>query len=287
MPPHPLLQRYAHSAMASDLRLFYYDAGVGDETPIVLVHGLGDEADTWAHVLPQLARRRRVIAPDLPGKGRSDAPHRAFTLAFLASAVAGLLDTLGIARAVLVGHSLGAAVVQRLALAQPDRAERLVLIDGGLPIAPRRPPRQLWPLLAPGMGEAIYTSLRRSQDAAYDTLRPYYYALDGLPADDRAFLRERVSARVWSGSQRRAFFSMLRWLAVDQATRADGFRARLARMTTPTRLVWGEHDALQPLAYAAALEKVIPHAELHVIPECGHNAQQEHPDEVAALIQGG
>jgi pimeloyl-ACP methyl ester carboxylesterase len=80
---------------------------------------------------------------------------------------------------------------------------------------------------------------------------------------------------------------MLRWLAVDQATRAAGFRARLARMPTSTRLVWGEHDVLQPVASAEALAALLPHAELHVIAECGHNAQQERPDAVSALIQAG
>lgn len=62
MTPHPALQPYARSITAGGLRLFYYDAGAGDETPMLLVHGRGDEADTWHRLLPPLARSRRVIA---------------------------------------------------------------------------------------------------------------------------------------------------------------------------------------------------------------------------------
>src|SRR3712207_6043758 len=161
MPPAPELQSYAQSIVVDGLRLHYFDTGPHSTVPIVLVHGLGDEADTWRHIFPALARWRRVIALDLPGFGRSEKPRRAYTLAFFARTIAELLDALGIRRAGLVGHSMGAAVAQRLALAQPACVEQLVLIGGGLPTQARRPPAQLWLFLAPGLGEMFYTSLRR------------------------------------------------------------------------------------------------------------------------------
>ena len=284
MTPHPALQPYARSAVVRGTRLFYYDAGPSGQPPVVLVHGLGDEADTWRHILPALAMRRRVIAPDLPGFGRSDGPARGYSSAFFAQAVGALLAELRIDRATLVGHSMGAAIVQRLALARPDLAERLVLIDGGLATAPSRPPPQIWLFLAPGLGEAAYTSLRRSQDMAYATLRPYYHDLDALPPDDRAFLRERVWARVWSAKQRRAFLSALRWLAIDGATRADAFRERAARRGTPTLLIWGERDLIVPLAAGEALAAQIPGAELQAIAGAGHHPEHEQPAAVLELL---
>ncbi|HEX9374400.1 MAG TPA: alpha/beta fold hydrolase, partial [Roseiflexaceae bacterium] len=178
MAPPPDLRRFSREAtLAGGLRLHYYEAGAPSAPPLVLVHGLGDEADTWRHVLLPLSQEYRVIAPDLPGFGRSDRPRRAYTLAFFAQAVAGLFGTLGIARATLAGHSLGAAIVQRLALARPQLVERLVQVSGGLPIEARRPAGPLWWFLTPGAGELVYTSLRRSQDEAYATLRPYYVDL--------------------------------------------------------------------------------------------------------------
>jgi pimeloyl-ACP methyl ester carboxylesterase len=286
MPPHPALQPYARSAVVDGTRLFYYDAGAGDGPPLLLVHGLGDEADTWWRVLPWFARRRRVLALDLPGFGRSDHPRRAYTTGFFARSVAGLLAALGIGRAVLVGHSMGAAVVQRLALARPDMAERLVLIDGGLPTRRSYPRGPIWLFLAPGLGEAAYTSLRRSQDQAYATLRPYYRDLDALPAEDRAFLRERVWARVWSDGQRRAFLSALRWMAIDQAARAGAFRERLARMPIPTRILWGDGDQIAPPAAGSALAELLPNAELRVVAGGGHNLHQERPAEVIDALLG-
>ena len=151
MPPAPALQSYAQSMVVDGLRLHYYDSGPHEFAPIVLIHGLGDEADTWRHIFPAVARWRRVIALDLPGFGRSEKPRRAYTLAFFARTVAEMLAALGVRRALLVGHSMGAAVAQRLALAQPRQAEHLVLIGGGLPIQARRPAAPIWLFLAPGL----------------------------------------------------------------------------------------------------------------------------------------
>lgn len=281
------LQPFARTvATAGGLRLHVYEAGDEDAPPLVLVHGLGDEADTWRHVILPLAGRFRVVAPDLPGFGRSQQPRTAYTPAFFARALEGLLDALGIARATLVGSSLGAAVAQRLALARPERVARLALVGGALPVDAGPPPLQMLPFLTPGLGEAMYTGLRASQDAAYETLRPYYADLDALPADDRAFLRERVWARVWSGGQRRAFLSALRWLAVERALRAAELRVRLARLRTPTLLVWGEHDHINARAGGEAMAALLPDARLVTVAGAGHLPHQERPDAFATLLDG-
>jgi pimeloyl-ACP methyl ester carboxylesterase len=140
MPIPTALQPYSRTIAAGGPWLHYYDAGAGAGPPLVLIHGLGDEADTWRHVLPLLAARRRVITPDLPGFGRSDKPHRAYTTAFFARTIAALMAELGIARAELAGSSMGAVVAQRLALARPALVERLILIGGGMALAAFPPP---------------------------------------------------------------------------------------------------------------------------------------------------
>jgi pimeloyl-ACP methyl ester carboxylesterase len=275
---------YSQTIRAGEARLHYYDAGVGD-SPIVLIHGLGDEADTWRHMIAPLAGHHRVIAPDLPGFGRSDKPRRAYTVTFFAQTIEALMHGLGLRKATLVGSSLGAAVAQRLALARPHLVERLVLVGGALPIEPTRPSAPLWLFLTPGLGEAMYTSLRRSQDEAYATLRPYYADLDALPDADRAFLRERVWERVWSAGQRRAFLSALRWASFERVARAAVFRAHLATLTIPTALVWGERDLITPRASGAALAQLLPSARFHLIAGSGHLPQQERPVELLECIQ--
>lgn len=285
MEPHEALRPYARVVQTGGLALHCFVAGPEGAPALLLIHGIGDEGDTWRHVLPALAGRFRVVAPDLPGYGRSAPLPGAMTVTALARTMADLLGALGIAHATLAGHSGGAMVAQRLALAAPRLVERLVLVAGCLPVTPRLPPLSpLWLFLTPGAGELAYTSLRRSQDEAYATLRPYYADLDALPEKERAFLRERVWARVWSDRQRAAFLSMLRWITIDRYARAAQYREQLARCRVPTTLVWGGRDALVGLAEGEAMAALVPGAQLHVIPGCGHNVQQERPGELAAII---
>lgn len=118
--------------------------------PRLLVHGLGDEADTWRHVLPALAAQRRAIAVDLPGFGRSDKPDAPYSVPWYAGVLLDLLDTLQIERVALAGHSLGAVTSHWLALEQPARIERLALLDGGLVAKPGK--LDLGTMLFPGAG---------------------------------------------------------------------------------------------------------------------------------------
>jgi pimeloyl-ACP methyl ester carboxylesterase len=287
MEPPEALRPFASTVRVGDLSLHCYIAGPEGAPALLLVHGLGDEADTWRRVLPALAERYRVVAPDLPGFGRSSAPRRAGSAAFYARTLAGLMGALGLARVTAVGHSGGAMIAQRLALGAPQLVERLALVSGCLPVATAGlPGGAIYAFLTPGLGELIYTSLRRSQDEAYATLRPYYADLDGLPEEEREFLRRRVWARVWSERQRAAFLSMLRWSAIDAATRSGRYREQLARCRTPTRLIWGEQDQIIPRALGDAMAALVPGASMHTIPACGHLPQQERPEALLALIGG-
>lgn len=276
------LKLYRRELTVNGLRLHLYDAGRGPA--FVLLHGLADEADSWRHVIPALAQTHRVIAPDLPGFGRSDRPKRAYTPGFFVQVVVGLLEKLGLEKVSLVGNSLGAEIAARLALEHSGLVSRLVLVDG--PSLGGGVSRALLRMLIPGLGERYYTGLRVSQDEAYATLRPYYADLEALPPEDRAFLRERVWARVWSDGQRRAFFSTFRQAALASLTGGSRFREALKRLQVPTLIVWGEKDYIVPVASGRALAALIPHSRLEVIPGSGHLPQQEKPGELVRLLLG-
>lgn len=285
MEPPEALRPYARQVVVDGRALHCYVGGAAVAPPLLLIHGLGDEADTWRRVFPALAERHRVVAFDLPGFGRSAPPPRAASVSFYARVAAGLMAALGITRAALVGHSGGAMVAQRLAIGAPQLVERLVLVAGCLPVSRGEPPSgPLLAFLTPGIGELAYTSLRRSQDEAYATLRPYYADFDALPEEEREFLYGRVWARVWSDTQRAAFLSMLRWIGIDAATRADYYREQLARCRVPTRLVWGDGDQIVPRAAGDAVAALVPGATMHTIAACGHNPQHEQPEELVGLI---
>ena len=190
MSPWPELERYARAVRLpkNGLTLYTYDAGAGTATPMLLIHGLGDEADTWRHLITPLSADRRVVALDLPGFGRSDKPERPYTIPFFQNIVIELLDTLAIQRAILIGHSLGAVLAHSVALNYPERVERLILIDGSLVARSQKIDLAMMLFLIPGLGEWLYTRLRRDPQAAYQTLAPYYGRLDELPEADRTFL---------------------------------------------------------------------------------------------------
>jgi len=281
VPEH--LKPYQRRLRVSGVGLHLYDSGAAQpqDSTFVLIHGLGDEADSWRKVFPLLMARGRVVAPDLPGFGRSDHPRRAYTLNFFADTIAALLESLRLSQAILVGNSMGAAVALRVAQLHNDRVARLVLVNGP-PLWGRLNRVQLMFLL-PGLGERLYNSFRSSQESAYESLRPYYANLEALPPEDRQFLRERVWDRVWSDDQRRAYFSTFRWLVLGGLL-GQLSPARLNQIKAPTLVIWGEQDAAITLESARVLQSAIPGAKLQVIPGCGHLPQQEKPLELVRLI---
>ncbi len=289
MAPWPALEAHARRVAlpGSGVSLFLYDAGPAEAPALVLVHGLGNEADTWRYVFPHLSERLRVIAVDLPGFGRSDKPRRAYTVPFFCDALLELLDAMGIARAGLVGHSLGAVIAHFAALQRPDRVERLVLVGGSLFAPSQKLDAATLLFLIPGVGEYLYRRFQKDADAAYRSLEPYYAHLDGLPESEREFVYRRVNERVADDAQRRAFFSTLRRLALWLPGQQRGLRERLAGLAVPTLVIWGEADRINPVAMGQALAEAQPSARLVVVPGAGHNVQEEAPDAVAEAILAG
>jgi pimeloyl-ACP methyl ester carboxylesterase len=272
--PHPNLEPYLRTLEG----LTYFSAGDARASTVLLIHGNGDEADSWRHVFTPLSAQHRVIALDLPGFGRS-VPTGDGGIANLASSVRHFLELLNVNAAHLVGSSLGAVVAARVAANAPQLTRSLTIIGGsspsfgGLKVNPA-----LQPLLEVGTGEAYYTDLRQlGRDAAFDSLRPYYVALDALPANDLEFLRQRVWARVWSDSQRTAFFAGLRSLFTDTAA--------LELPVIPTQLIWGAMDAIVPISHAHKLQRQLPHATLEIIAGSGHLPQQEQPLELTRVLE--
>jgi len=300
--PHPALERFSHTLEPEGL--FYFDSGPAREavrpgrccsdqdllklgqdagpsagSSVLLIHGNGDEADTWRHVLPTLAQNHRVLALDLPGFGRSK-PRSNGNFLELVSAVSEFIGSLGLERTHLVGSSLGAAIAGSVASQSPEQISSLTLVGGvpsgfGLDHTP-----QVGPLLQPGVGESLYTALREAgQDAAYATLEPYYASLENLPQGDREFLRGRVWARVWSDTQRSAFFAALRSLENAPPVQPSRLEA------LPILLVWGEQDRIWPLGAALEVVRHLPGARLERIGNTGHLPHQEQPQAFLKVLE--
>jgi pimeloyl-ACP methyl ester carboxylesterase len=258
--------------------LFCYDAGPRNAPGLLLVHGLGDEADTWRRVIPSLAERHRVVAPDLPGFGRSPLPRRGLSPRSLAATLRALVERLGMRHVTLVGSSLGAALVQIIALKEPALVSRLILVDGGL-LAMRRLQRSFIFSLLPGLGEKRYRSLAGDLNAAYASLGPYYANLGDLPSEERDFLRERVGERVASATQMRAYFSSFRGFVCWMLSFGQIAAERARRLDVPTHYIWGEQDHIIPAVLGRQACALHSGARLTVIPGAGHLPHQEKPRE--------
>jgi pimeloyl-ACP methyl ester carboxylesterase len=215
-----------------------------------------------------------VIVPDLPGYGRSSKRvDGADPFGFLADSVRGLLDTLDIERAHLVGNSYGGAAALRLALDTPARVDRLVLMGpGGVGTTRRTPTKGLNALLSYYGGEG---PSREKLEAFIRT----YLVFDGKAVPDELIdLRYEASVDpevVANPPLRRPSGpGALRTLWRMDFTRDK----RLHSLSTPTLVVWGTEDKVNRPSGGHALAKAIPHCELMEVPQAGHWVQWERAD---------
>ncbi len=233
----------------------YLEAGRG--RPVVLVHGVGGRAAVWQPQLDGLADVARLVALDLPGHGRSAGPS-CRSIDDYAAAVVGVLDALDLGAVVLVGHSMGGAIGQVLALAHPGRVAGLVLVATGarLRVLPR-----IFDLFRadPPLGCRLVGSL------AYSPETPA-----GAVVEAERALAETPGAVVLSD-----------FLACD---RFD-VMATLGSVRAPTLVVVGRDDRLTPPKYAAFLAATIPGARLVEVAGAGHFPQLEQPAAVTAALR--
>jgi pimeloyl-ACP methyl ester carboxylesterase len=254
----------------------------GAGPPVVLIHGIGDSSATWAPVIGELATRHLVIAPDLLGHGHSDKPRADYSVAAYANGVRDLLGVLGVERATLVGHSLGGGVAMQFAYQFPERTERLVLVGTG-GAGPDVTP-VLRAMTLPGAELALrllrLPGARLQVGAAVGALRVLGTGL-GQDAPD---LLRMVDA-LPDATARAAFIRTLR-AVVDWrgqvVTMLD--RCYLTR-GMPTLLVWGERDAVVPVAHAHRAHAAMPGSRLEVFEGAGHFPFHTEPLRFVAVVE--
>jgi pimeloyl-ACP methyl ester carboxylesterase len=256
---------------AGRVRLFVHELGEG--APLLLVHGYGVSHLEFRHVLGALAEGGRVLAPDLPGHGESEAPaDYSYDYPAIADTVADLLDGLHLGRVAVLGHSMGGGVALQLAVRHAARVERLLLSDAAcypvrLPLEGRLP---LLPVVGPLLFRHVYglRDLRR-----YFRKRVYR---------DAAALDEELLAYYWDrvNERRDAAYAGLRMVAA-----ADGLADLPARVRCPTLVLWGEHDRIFPVEHAERLAREIPGARLEILRDCGHAPQEERPDRFVSNVR--
>lgn len=252
------------SVAVGGLTFNYLRAGSGG-TPVVFVHGFGGDLAGWALVQTPLASGYDTIALDLPGHGKSgkELPHP--DVAGLAADVAAFLDALGVARAHLVGHSLGGAIALALALAQPQRVASLALLA----------PAALGPEINAGyIREFIRADRRKDVEANLRLL----FARPELV--NRALAEEVIRYKRLDGV--RPALEALAAAFLSGERQATVLRERLGEVQVPVLVVWGGQDRIIPPAQGRGLPQRIQAVQ---IDNAGHMPQVEAADKLVTLLK--
>ena len=250
--------------MLPEGRVHYYEAESripGGGIPLVLIHGLGDEDESWAPMLVRLKRAGfHVYAPDLLGYGRSPQPGDSdYSISTEEQFVADFIQAIGLQRPDVGGWSMGGWIVLKLALDHPEIVNRVVVYDSaGITF-------QL------GGGDQIFhpTDAAQMQHLA-DVMEPEAKPLPGFV--QRAALR-RFQQEQWVID--RSLASM--------KTGKDLLDTRLGDLTEPLLIVWGGVDDLIPLSAGERMHALDPSSELDILSGCGHLTPKTCPDRAAAV----
>lgn len=264
----------AHTTWIDETSVFFYDSPSGLD-PILYLHGAPTSADDWE---PFLARTGG-IAPDLPGFGRSDkSGHLDYSIAGYVDFLERFMEKLEVRRCRLVAHDWGAALGLALAQRDPERIERLVLLDAVPLLADFRWHRlaRLWrtPVLGElTMGWTTHWLLRRGLRCG--------------SSERETWPRERVAA-VWEQFDQGTQRATLRLYRNGSPSRLEASGLGLEELEAPTLIVWGEDDPWLAPELARRYAERLPDAEVEIVPGAGHWPWLDRPEvveRVAAFLQ--
>lgn len=248
---------------------------------VLLVHGVAGSRHIWDAVIPQLAERFRVVAPDLTGHGESEKPRGDYSLGAYATCLRDLLELLGYPRATVVGHSLGGGIAMQFAYQFPDRCERLVLVaSGGLG------PEVTLLLRAatlPGAEWVLPVIAHRRVQDVFMAMGKYW---SWLPVRPSPALREvgRAYSSLADAGARGAFVHTLRSVMDLQGQRISAMNRIHLAAYLPTLLVWGARDPFIPVSHAVEAYGRIPNARLEIFERSGHFPQAEEPQRFTRVL---
>lgn len=262
-------------AKSGDVEIAYTVEGSGEKT-VLLIMGLGGRALDWGTEFPgALATGYRVVRIDNRGVGASPRVPGGYELADLARDAVAVLDALGVARAHVMGVSMGGMIAQLLALEHPARVERLVLLSthyGGHGLEPPHP--DAIALFDPG------TFLERGKDP----VEMFRYTLGVIAAPGFVDENPRALSALLDNVRKQpthpgAFMAQLQ--AVLTSDRSE----RVRSIRHPTLVVHGDSDKLIPAENGRTLAERIPESRFELISGCGHMAMWEKPEELARLVE--
>lgn len=278
--------------VTNGVRLFCLESGPPDGPLVLLLHGFPEIAYSWRHQLGPLgAAGFHVIAPDMPGYGRSDKPDVTYDCDWIGATVMGLADALGSRRAVIAGHDWGGLLVWIMARRYPERIAGVIGLntpDLPRPHAPpveilrrrtRERPFYLVQFQDRGVAEWVFTWGGRPHDDFIDVMF-------GGPATVNADAFPREVLDVYKSAYRGAGALTPPLEYYRNMDRNWHLTAEIAHRTidVPCLMISAADDRVLTPAMADGMEARVPNVEKIVIERCGHWTQQEHPEETTAAM---
>ncbi len=256
------------------LKIRYVRTGQGPT--LVLLHGIASSIYSWKEILPLLSRGHDVIALDFPGFGDSDFETNP-SWESMPPLVTGLMDRLGVARATLVGSSMGGAVAVLAAAATPQRLDKLVLIDSaGFNLSPADRPAVLR-LVNTGLAPLLERLPLRRPLTRLALLQIFH--------DDSLVTAERLDEYVAPMMRPGAVENLQALLASANPDLAQRFENAARSVNVPALVLWGDDDKWVSPRDADLFTAAIPDSRKQVIPACGHLPAEEKPAATAAAIE--
>ena len=241
---------------------------MGEGPPLLLIHGLAGSWQNWLETIPYFARTRRVLAPDLPGFGDSPLPPEKISIPGYGRLLDHFCTSLGAERGSVIGNSMGGFIAAEVAIAHPQRVDKLVLVSAaGITAEHQRNERAL-ALMRRFEAALAWASTHPKPNfllrpRGRQALRLVFAHPEKLPGP---LLFEQAK-----GSGKPGFIDAL------DALSAYPLRDRLERISVPTLIIWGERDRLVPLRDADVFEELIPDARKIVYADTGHVSMLERP----------
>lgn len=262
----------SHVVDTASGKIHYHEAGEG--TPVVMLHGSGPGATGWSNFNPNmsvLAEQFRVIAPDMPGWGKSDPV--SYEDRDHVKAAVDFLDALGVERAAFVGNSMGGATSLKVAARHPDRVSHLVTMGSGAP-GPR--------VNSPGGGpsEGLKILHRGYRNPSVETMKE----LCQIMAFDPAFATDALAEQRYRVLADRPDHVANFAAGLGRPRRGEATLADIESIQQPALIIHGRDDRVVHFEAGLRLVSSIQNSRLVVLNRCGHWAQLEHADEFNRLV---
>ncbi len=259
-------------ATTNGIELYYETHGEGQ--PLVLISGIGYSLWQWHRMIPFLEKHFRVIAFDNRGAGQSDKPAGPYSAQMLAADTAGLLDALGIEKAIIMGHSMGGFIAQAMALDFPSKVAKLILCStnfGG----PRAIP--VTPEAMKVLSDVTSDPLTRFRNGLVVSTAP------GWAEKNPQVLDEWIKWRVANPVDPAPYQAQMA-VGLSLIPEAAAFESKLPRVEAPTLILFGAHDKVVPPENADLLAKQIANSKVVIFPDAGHFFPIEIPEAASRAI---